>query len=131
MIYLLQTTNVGTGAVTFLPLGLQILFAVGLIVLLVIVSHLLGPRRKTPEKLQSFTSGIASHGEARQPVAVKYFLTAILFVLFDVEVIFFYPYAVIFKDIGWPGFFAVLLYVVFFACGFYYIIKKGALNWEE
>lgn len=131
MVYLLQTTNAGTDAVTFLPLGLQILFAAGLIVLLAVVSHLLGPKRKTSEKLQTFTSGIASHGEARQPVAVKYFLTAILFVLFDVEVIFFYPYAVIFKKLGWPGFLAVLMYVGFFACGFYYIVKKGALNWEE
>lgn len=131
MVYLLQTNTATHGAGTFLPLGLQILFAVGLIVLLVIVSHLLGPKRKTSDKLQTFTSGIASHGDARQPMAVKYFLTAILFVLFDVEVIFFYPYAVIFRELGWPGFWAVMMFVGFFACGFFYIYKKGALNWEE
>lgn len=129
MNYLLQT-NVNVAG-SFLPVGLQILFAVGLIVLLVFVTHWLGPKRKTKDKLQNFTSGIASHGDARQPMAIKYFLTAILFVLFDVEVIFFYPYAVNFKDLGWPGFFAVIMFVAFFLCGFIYIIKKGALKWED
>ena len=67
----------------------------------------------------------------RQPMAIKYFLVAILFVLFDVEVIFFYPYAVNFKELGWSGFGAVMMFVGFFLCGFIYIIKKGALNWED
>jgi len=130
MIYLLQANIVGE-SVDYLPVALQVAFAVGLIVLLVIATHLLGPKRKTSDKLQTFTSGIASHGDARQPMAIKYFLTAILFVLFDVEVIFFYPYAVNFKELGWPGFWAVLMFVSFFVCGFIYIVKKGALNWEE
>jgi NADH-quinone oxidoreductase subunit A len=98
---------------------------------LMIVTHLLGPKRQTSDKLASFASGIESHGEARQPVAIKYFLVAILFVLFDVEVIFFYPYAVNFRGLGWDGFWAVLMFVSFFLCGFIYIIKKGALEWEE
>lgn len=130
MTYLLQTSAVGS-SVDYIPLALQVAFAVGLILLLVVATHLLGPKRRTSDKLQTFTSGIESHGDARQPIAVKYFLTAILFVLFDVEVIFFYPYAVNFKELGWPGFWAVLMFVGFFACGFIYIVKKGALNWEE
>ena len=95
------------------------------------VTHLLGPERRTEDKLQTFASGIKSHGDARQPIAIKYFLVAILFVLFDVEVIFFYPYAVNFKALGWQGFFAVLMFVAFFLAGFVYIIKKGALHWED
>ena len=100
------------------------------------VTHLLGPKRKTSEKLQNFESGIESVGNARQPMSVKYFLVAILFVLFDVEVIFFYPYAVNFKEFaasghGWETFGAVLLFVAFFLAGFIYIIKKGALQWED
>src|SRR5207249_1685128 len=118
-------------ASTYLPVALQLLFAAGLIGLLLVVTHLLGPSRKTTEKLQTFTSGIESHGDARQPMAVKYFLVAILFVLFDVEVIFFYPYAVNFKALGWSGFWAVMIFVGFFLCGFIYIIKKGALTWED
>lgn len=136
MFYLLQTdfakkiTDINSAG-SYFPIGLQILFAVGLISLLVVVTHLLGPKRKTADKLQNFTSGIESHGNARQPMAIKYFLVAILFVLFDVEVIFFYPYAVNFKALGWSGFWAVLLFVAFFLCGFVYIIKKGALKWED
>ena len=118
-------------AESYLPVGLQLLFAVGMIGLLMAVTHLLGPKRQTSDKLATFTSGIESHGDARQPVAIKYFLVAILFVLFDVEVIFFYPYAVNFKALGWSGFWAVLMFVSFFLCGFIYIIKKGALDWED
>jgi len=131
MIHLLQIDNSTSNAASYLPVGIQIIFAVGLVVLLMILTHLLGPRRKTSDKLQTFASGIETHGDARQPMAIKYFLTAILFVLFDVEVIFFYPYAVNFKDLGWNGFWAVLLFVGFFLCGFIYIIRKGALKWED
>ncbi|MBE2229340.1 MAG: NADH-quinone oxidoreductase subunit A [Chitinophagaceae bacterium] len=131
MIYLLQTGPTNANAVSYLPVVLQIAIAVGLVAFLMAVTHWLGPKRKTSDKLQNFTSGIESHGDARQPMAIKYFLTAILFVLFDVEVIFFYPYAVNFRDLGWAGFWAVLMFVGFFLCGFYYIIKKGALKWED
>jgi len=130
MIYFLQTAAT-QNATTYLPIALQLLFAVGLIGFLMVLTHKLGPKRKTEDKLENFASGIESHGEARHPMAIKYFLTAILFVLFDVEVIFFYPYAVHFKELGWPGFWAVIMFVSFFLCGFYYIIKKGALDWED
>lgn len=116
---------------SYLPVALQFLFAAGMIGTLMVVTHLLGPKRQTADKLAGFASGIASHGDARQPVAIKYFLVAILFVLFDVEVIFFYPYAVNFKSLGWSGFWAVLMFVGFFLCGFIYIVKKGALKWED
>ena len=131
MIHLLQINPSTATAGSYLPVGLQVIFAVGLIVFLTVLTHLLGPKRKTSDKLQNFASGIASHGDARQPMAIKYFLTAILFVLFDVEVIFFYPYAVNFRDLGWQGFGAVLVFVSLFVAGLVYIFKKGALNWEE
>jgi NADH-quinone oxidoreductase subunit A len=132
MLHLLQTNisaSAANSAESYLPVLLQVIFAVGLIAMLMGVTHLIGPKRHTTDKLANFTSGIESHGEAREPVAIKYFLVAILFVLFDVEVIFFYPYAVNFKGLGWDGFWAVLMFVGFFACGFIYIIKKGALKW--
>lgn len=116
---------------SYIPVAIQILLVVGLISFLLAVTHWLGPKRKTADKLENFASGIESHGEARQPMAIKYFLVAILFVLFDVEVIFFYPYAVNFKGLGWDGFWAVMMFVGFFLCGFIYIIKKGALKWED
>ena len=100
MIYLLQVYLSASDSGSYLPVAIQMIFAVGLVVFLMVVTHLLGPKRKTSDKLQTFASGIESHGDARQPMAIKYFLTAILFVLFDVEVIFFYPYAVNFKELG-------------------------------
>ncbi len=136
MLYLLQTdlTKTVLDANTtgsYLPIALQFLFVAGMIGSLMVVTHLLGPSRKTKDKLQTFASGIADHGQARQPMAIKYFLVAILFVLFDVEVIFFYPYAVNFRELGWSGFWAVLMFVGFFLCGFIYIVKKKALEWED
>ena len=115
----------------YLPVLIQMLFAVGLIATILIGSDLIGPKRKGSDKLQNFESGIEIKGNARQPMAIKYFLTAILFVLFDVEVIFFYPYAVNFRALHWHGFIAVLLFVALFLAGFIYIFKKGALKWEE
>lgn len=128
--FLLQATNVNNAA-NYLPIALQIIFAVGLIATIIIGSNLLGPKRATSDKLQNFESGIQIRGNARQPMAVKYFLVAILFVLFDVEVIFFYPYAVNFRELGWSGFMAVVMFVSLFIAGLVYIFKKGALKWEE
>ena len=135
-IFLLQANTLSTSSsvnnsFTYFPVGIQLLFAMGFVVMVLGVTHLLGPKRKTAEKLQNFESGIEGVGNARQPMAIKYFLVAILFVLFDVEVIFFYPYAVNFRELGWGGFSEVLLFVLFFLVGFIYIIKKGALTWED
>ena len=135
-IFLLQANPVSVAvdansSSSYLPIGIQFLFAIGFVALVLGVTHLLGPKRKTLDKLKNFESGIESVGNARQPMAVKYFLVAILFVLFDVEVIFFYPYAINFRALGWEGFSAVLLFVAFFLAGFIYIIKKGALTWED
>jgi len=128
--FLLQANDVNN-AVNYLPIGLQLLFAIGLIAAIIVGSDYLGPKRRTADKLQNFESGIEIKGNARQPMAIKYFLVAILFVLFDVEVIFFYPYAVNFRELGWEGFIAVTLFVSLFLSGFIYITKKGALKWED
>ena len=128
--FLLQAGSVNS-ANNYLPIALQLMFAVGLVALIIVGSSFLGPKRKTSDKLQNFESGIDISGNARQPIAIKYFLVAILFVLFDVEVIFFYPYAVNFRALGWDGFKAVVLFVGLFLTGFIYIFKKGALKWEE
>ncbi len=117
--------------ISYLPIALQLLVGLGFVVLTLAASAMLGPKRRTRDKLVNFESGIPSVGNARQPLAVKYFLVAILFVLFDVEVIFFYPYAVNFRALGTDGFLAVLMFVAFFFCGFIYILKKGALKWED
>ena len=129
--HFLLSANETNSASNYLPIALQILFAAGFVAFMILISSFLGPKRKTSDKLENFECGIDQEGNARQPLAVKYFLVAILFVLFDVEVIFFYPYAVNFRDLGWNGFVAVAMFVAFFVIGFTYIFKKGALNWEE
>ena len=128
---IVNTANDVNNSSNYFPIGIQLIFAVLFVIVMMAVTHMLGPKRVTEDKLQTFESGIEQQGNARQPMAIKYFLVAILFVLFDVEVIFFYPYAVNFRDLGWDGFFAVLLFVAFFLAGFIYIIKRGALQWED
>ena len=128
--FILQANNVNNAG-NYLPIGIQLFFAIGLVATIMALTHFLGPKRKGTDKLQNFESGIEIKGNARQPMAIKYFLVAILFVLFDVEVIFFYPYAVNFRELGWGGFAAVVTFVGLFIAGFIYIIKKCALTWED
>jgi len=125
---LLEITN---NSSAYAPILIQLSLAIALVVVMMGATHLLGPKRKTTDKLENFECGIEQEGNARQPLSVKYFLVAILFVLFDVEVIFFYPYAMNFRALGWNGFMAVVMFVAFFILGFIYIIKKGALQWED
>jgi NADH-quinone oxidoreductase subunit A len=129
-LFFLQVSNLNSSA-NYLPIGIQLIFAIGFIGTMMGLTHWFGPKRNTAEKLQNFESGIEIKGNARQPMAIKYFLVAILFVLFDVEVIFFYPYAVNFRELGWHGFSAVIMFVALFLAGFIYIVKKGALDSED
>ena len=122
--YLLQANELNS-AYNYFPIALQLIFGAGLVATMIIGSSLLGPKRKTAEKLQNFESGIEIKGNARQPFAIKYFLVAILFVLFDVEVIFFYPYAVNFRELGWEGFIAVTLFVSLFLIKQLTFLKKS------
>ena len=115
----------------YIPILIQMLVAVAFVGGTLFISPLLGPRRKTVKKDENFECGIEIQGNARFPVSVKYFLTAILFVLFDVEIIFFYPYAVNFKEMGVEGFVAVLTFVGIFLAGFIYVWKRGGLEWEK
>lgn len=117
-------------AVNYLPIIFQMMVALGFVVVTMIVTHLIGPKRKTSEKLTPFEAGIESIGNARQPFSIKYFLVAILFVLFDVEVIFMYPWAVNFRDFGLNGMIEMFIFMGTLLLGFFYIIKKGALDWE-
>lgn len=116
---------------SYIPIILLVLVSLGFVVLTLFGTHVLGPKRHSKVKDDNFECGIDSVGDARFPISVKYFLVAILFVLFDVEVVFFYPYAVNFLEMGWQGFIAVLIFVGFFLCGFYYVIQKGVLDWNK
>lgn len=115
----------------FLPIVVQFVLAAAFIVGTMIVTHNIGPSRKSKLKDDPFECGIEVVGNARTPISVKYFLVAILFVLFDVEVIFMYPWAVNFKQLGMQGFIEMILFMALLLSGFFYIIRKGVLKWEE
>jgi NADH-quinone oxidoreductase subunit A len=115
----------------YLPIALMLVFALGFVVVTMLATHYFGPKRNTQIKGEAFECGIESRGNARIPFNIKYFLVAILFVLFDVEVIFMYPWAVNFKELGVNGFIEMVVFIVLLMVGFFYIKKKGALKWED
>ena len=123
---LLATSNLET----FLPIVFMFIIALGFIVTSMIATHALGPKKNSAVKAEPFECGIEPIGNARTPFSIKYFLVAILFVLFDVEVIFMYPWAVKFKTLGLAGLIEMFMFMGFLVIGLLYIIKKGALKWE-
>ena len=114
----------------YLPMAIMFVVAIGFVLTTIFVTHLLGPKRKSKIKLETFECGIEPQGNSRIPFSIKYLLVAILFVLFDVEVIFMYPWAVNFLKLGWFGFVEMIIFISLFMTGFLYIVKKGALKWE-
>ncbi len=124
---LLATSNLET----YLPIVFMFIVALGFVVTSMIATHALGPKKKSAIKAEAFECGIESVGNARTPFSIKYFLVAILFVLFDVEVIFMYPWAVNFKKLGIVGLMEMFTFMGFLVIGLIYIIKKGALIWEK
>ena len=115
----------------YIPVLIQILIALGFVVTTMLATHFLGPKRFSRAKLENFECGIEGMVNARSPFSVKYFLIAILFVLFDVEVIFMYPWAVNFKELGKAGFLDMFLFMILVLAGFIYIILKGAFKWDR
>ena len=120
-----------TSQANYIPVIMQSVFAAGFVASMLALSHFVGPRRSSKNKDENFECGIKAYGNARIPFSVKYFVIAILFVLFDVEVIFLYPWAVNFKAMGFIGLYKMLLFMGLLLIGFFYILKKGALDWEK
>ncbi len=104
--------------------------ALGFVVTTMVATHWLGPKRKSKIKEDTFECGIEVQGNARTPFSIKYFLVAILFVLFDVEVIFMYPWAVNFKELGLFGMFEMFTFMGLMIVGLIYIIRRDALKWD-
>ncbi len=117
--------------IDYLPIAIMFLIALSFVGVTLFFSNLLGPKRKTKIKLDIFECGIKSEGNARMPFSIKYFLVAVIFVLFDIEVVFMYPWVVNFKELGLKGVIEVFLFIVLLLIGFYYMLSKKALVWEE
>jgi NADH-quinone oxidoreductase subunit A len=113
----------------YLPLLLHFLVAAALAAAMISLSAIFGYRRPNPTKSQAYECGITPTGDARARFSVKFYLVAMLFILFDVEVVFLFPWAVIFRELGMFGFLEMLVYLGIVLAGFFYIWKKGVLDW--
>jgi len=113
----------------YLPLLVHLLMAMGIAAGMVALSALLGWRRPSRVKAQPYECGMTPTGDASGRFSVKFYLVGMLFILFDVEVVFLYPWAVIFRELGMFGFYEMLVFIAVILVGFFYIWKKGVLDW--
>jgi NADH-quinone oxidoreductase subunit A len=116
---------------TWFPVLVQILIAVAVAGAMIGLSAILGQRVRDSVKSSPYESGMKPVGNARERFSVKFYLVAMVFILFDIEAIFLYPWAVVYRMLGLFGFFEMLLFIVLVLCGYFYIWKKGVLNWSS
>ncbi len=116
--------------IDYLPILIYMLIATGLIGVIVLLSELLGKKRHTPAKDMPYECGMDPIGDARHRYTVRFYVIAMFFVVFDIEAIFLYPWAVIFKSLGWFGFVEMLVFIGILVVGLVYVWGKGALEWE-
>ena len=114
----------------YIPIAVLFALAGLLGVVLSFVSAFLGPKKPNWEKEQNFECGSPVIGNARERFGVKFYVVALLFIVFDVEAVFLYPWAVLFRELGWNGFLTMAIFVFTLALGLVYVWKKGALNWD-
>jgi NADH-quinone oxidoreductase subunit A len=110
---------------------LMFILACGLAGALVVVSTLVGKHKRSREKDQPYECGIRPTGDAREPISVQFYMVALLFILFDIEAIFLYPWALVYNDLKVFGFVEMLLYIIILLAGYIYLWKKGALDWSR
>ena len=115
----------------YLPLLIHFLVAFGLATVIVILSSLMGQHRPSRVKSQAYECGMTPIGNARERFSVKFYLVAILFILFDVEAVFLYPWAILLRELKMFGFWEMLVYIGIVLVGFFYVWKKGVLDWNK
>lgn len=113
----------------YFPVLLQVVIAAGLAAVLVGISTLLGKRVKSPLKDTPYESGMPPVGSARERFSVKFYLVGMIFILFDIEAVFLYPWVVVYRDLKMFGFLEMLVFVLLILAGFFYVYQKGALDW--
>ena len=116
---------------TWAPILMFLILVTGFAVVSVIGSLLLGMRKPTPEKLTPYECGMQPVGTARDRFSVKFYLVAMLFLLFDIEAVFLFPWAVVYRDLKMFGFVEMVLFIAVVLAGYIYVWKKGALEWER
>ncbi len=115
----------------YLPIAILLFVATGLAFLIVALGHLLGPKRPAPRKAEPYESGMRPYGPGRRQLQVHFYLIAVLFILFDIEVIFLLPWAVSLRQLGLFGIIEMAIFIVVLLIGYVYAWRKGALEWER
>ena len=115
----------------YIPLLIHLILALLIATAIVLLSSLLGKHRPSKVKLQAYECGITPTGDARERFSVKFYLVAMLFILFDVETVFLYPWAVVYRELKMFGFWEMLIYIGIVLVGFWYVWKKGVLDWSR
>src|SRR5436189_2238987 len=113
----------------WLSILIMIVLGAGFALISIVLSSVLGPRKPTPEKLAPYEFGMRPVGDARERQSVKFYLVAMIFLLFDIEIAFLYPWAMALRELGWNGFVQVLLFMVLLLAGYVYVWRKGVLDW--
>ena len=113
----------------WLGVVIMIVLGVGFAAVMIGLSVLLGPRNPTPEKLAPYECGMPAVGDARERQSVKFYLVAMIFLLFDIEVAFLYPFAMAIRSLGWAGFIQVVVFFLMLVVGYIYVWRKGVLDW--
>jgi len=113
----------------WLPILIMLILGAGFGALNVGLSLLLGPKKPTPEKLAPYECGMPPVGDARERHPVKFYLVAMIFLLFDIEVAFIYPFAMALRSLGWAGFLQLLVFFLILVTGYIYVWRKGVLDW--
>jgi len=114
----------------YIGVALMLLMAIGVAVGMVVLTSILGPKRYFPDKMEPFECGESQLVSPHQRFSVKFYLVAVLFVLFDIEAVFFFPWAVLFRRLGVFGFVEMLLFIIILGVGLLYVWKRGGLDWE-
>jgi len=114
----------------YLPIAVLIVLSTALAFLVIALGHLFGPRRPNPRKSEPYESGMRPYGPARRRIPVHYYLIAVLFILFDIEIVFMLPWAVVLREIKLQGLIAMLVFIAILLIGLVYAWKIGALEWE-
>jgi NADH-quinone oxidoreductase subunit A len=110
---------------------LLVVMAVGFGGVSVLLGKLLGPRNPTPEKSAPYECGMPAVGDARERQSIRFYLIAMIFLLFDIEVAFLYPWALALRALGWAGYLQVVLFTLVLVAGYVFVWKKGALDWSQ
>ncbi len=113
------------------PFVIMLALGVGVGVGGVLISQWLGPKHPTPEKSAPYECGVPPVGDARERQSVKFYLVAMIFLLFDIEVAFLYPWTMALRDLGWMGFFQIVVFIALLLGGYVYIWRKGVLDWGK